>query len=346
MLSPVNLNYVELLVGYLIYVLTPYLPEIMMYFLKRFGICRYILYGDKDNYKKIVRLIEKETHSTSLSYRNGKIQPSGYFYSARCFGVYGQDARYIDDEKITLITTTDYYNSMIKTIESGCDNSPPSKKRTLSEEPLISIEKPATKETIDVFMRSGTYKNFWYKKITKDITHITPFKTQEPVVDDIVMRYKEHERLAVFIHGVSMAGKSTIGYLVAKALKARYTHSFNPSDPGDTFDVMISDIIEYDKNEGENEIDKPLVIVMEEADIMITAIHNQTIKRHTDIPTPVHNKTTWNNFLNDLVFHKKIIVILTSNASKEEIDKMDTSYLNAGRINATYSMMEPLSLNS
>lgn len=323
------------------------MPEIALYIFQKFGISRYVMYGDKDNYKKILRLIEKQTKSTSLSYRNGKIQPAGYFYGPRCIGAYTQESRYADDERVVIITTTDYYNSLIKAVETGgcsgfdaatADNS--SKEQSLQDTaPLIIKDKPA-KETIDVFIRSGTYKNFFYKKLSKDVSNISPFATQEPIVEDIIRQYKQKDRLAVFIHGVSMAGKSTIGYLVAKTLKANYTHSFNPSDPGDTFDNLIGDV-----NHGEDRAtddEKPLVIVLEEADVVIDNIHKQLIKRHADIPTAVHNKTTWNNFLNDLVFYNKIIVILTSNSSKEDIDKLDPSYLNQGRINKTYSMMEPL----
>jgi len=355
---PMSLNYLELLVGYFIYVLTPYMSEIVLYILQKFGIYRYVMYGDKDNYKKIIRLIEKQTKSTSLSYRNGKIQPAGYFYGPRCFGLYSQESRYADDERVVIITTTEYYNSLIKAVETGSPvdsatatassttstakaltvYSKPAKQQ-MDTDPLIIEDKPV-KETINVFIRSGTYKNFFYKKLSKDVTHINPFKTQEPIVEDIIRQYKKNERLAVFIHGVSMAGKSTIGYLVAKALKADYTHSFNPSDPGDTFDNMIGDVNHGEDNGAED--DKPLVIVLEEADIVIDNIHKQLIKRHNDIPTPVHNKTTWNNFLNDLIFYNKIIVILTSNSSKEEIDNLDSSYLNQGRIDKTYSMMEPL----
>jgi hypothetical protein len=353
-----KLNYVELLVGYCIYILTPYMTEIALYFLQRFGISRYVLYGDKDNYKKIIRLIEKQTRSTSLSYRNGKVQPAGYFYGPRCLGVYTQESRYADEEKVVMITTTEYYNSLIKTVENGavdsCASSGSSSscsngsdldlpKEDVETNPLIDEDKPVkkVKETVNVYIRSGTYKNFFYKKLSKDVSHITPFKTQEPIVDDIIRQYKKKERLAVFIHGVSMAGKSTIGYLVAKALKANYTHSFNPSDPGDTFDNMIGDV-NHGEDSATSDDEQPIVIVLEEADIIIDSIHKQDIKRHADIPTPVHNKTTWNNFLNDLVFYNKIIVILTSNSSKEDIDKLDPSYLNHGRIDATYSMMEPL----
>jgi ATP-dependent Clp protease ATP-binding subunit ClpA len=58
--------------------------------------------------------------------------------------------------------------------------------------------------------------------------------------------------------------------------------------------------------------------------------------------TSVYNKTTFNSFLDDMVFHKNIILIMTSNTSKEKIDQIDPSYLRQGRVNTYYKMITPL----
>jgi hypothetical protein len=39
-----------------------------------------------------------------------------------------------------------------------------------------------------------------------------------------------------------------------------------------------------------------------------------------------------------MVFHKNIILIMTSNKKKEEIDALDLCYLREGRVNAYYDM--------
>jgi ATP-dependent 26S proteasome regulatory subunit len=46
-----------------------------------------------------------------------------------------------------------------------------------------------------------------------------------------------------------------------------------------------------------------------------------------------------------MIFYKNIVLILTSNESKDHIDKMDPAYLRKGRIDETYSMMEQLPIN-
>ena len=83
---------------------------------------------------------------------------------------------------------------------------------------------------------------------------------------------------------------------------------------------------------------------MEEIDIIIKNITSGNIVRHKNITTPVHNKTTFNSFLDDLVFYKNIIIIMTSNLSKDTIDQIDSSYLRMGRVNAYYNMTTPLIL--
>jgi hypothetical protein len=91
--------------------------------------------------------------------------------------------------------------------------------------------------------------------------------------------------------------------------------------------------------------DTPIVIVMEETDVIIDAVHNECIVKHVEMPTLIHNKTSWSTFLDDMVFYKGVILILTSNTSKDEIDKMDKSYLRDGRIHRSYNMSTPISLH-
>jgi hypothetical protein len=64
-----------------------------------------------------------------------------------------------------------------------------------------------------------------------------------------------------------------------------------------------------------------------------------------EMPTLIHNKTSWSTFLDDMVFYKGVILVLTSNTSKKDIDKIDSSYLRDGRIHKSYNMSTPISLH-
>ena len=88
----------------------------------------------------------------------------------------------------------------------------------------------------------------------------------------------------------------------------------------------------------------PFIIVMEEIDTIIETVHRGEVPLHKKVVTMIRNKSSYNTFFDDMIIHTKIIFILTSNKSKEEIDKLDTSYLRQGRINAYYTMMKPLGI--
>ena len=139
-----------------------------------------------------------------------------------------------------------------------------------------------------------------------------------------------------FIHGISGAGKSTIGFLVAHKVNGTFCHTFNPTDPGDTLSSLIRDSVPTD--------DSPTIILIEEVNTMIHALHDTKIQKHKNVTTCIHNKSTYNTFMDDLIFYKNVVIIMTSNESKELIDGLDTCYLRKGRVDGYYSMMEVMSL--
>ena len=66
---------------------------------------------------------------------------------------------------------------------------------------------------------------------------------------------------------------------------------------------------------------------------------NHGIDPHRSIPIQVRNKTTWNQLFDKISRGElqNIIVVLTSNKSLEEINKIDPAYLREGRVNHYYS---------
>jgi hypothetical protein len=350
-------NYVDILFGFVLYNYATYLPELILYSLQYLGIRHYIIYGDKDKYRKIIKRLEKQTCSSSFIYRSGKEQPTGYFVGKYCMGIYHRDSNYMDDEKINIITTQEFYNSLcaddeVKMFKDQEEEQEQDKEQEQEQEQdqdqdqeqqsqdstkIVQLKK-ATKngQKIKVYMRTGNYKNLYYLILSLDVSHINPLGAQGPIVDDIVRLYKKSNRTTVFIHGVTSAGKSTIGYLVAKAINGSFCHTFKPTDPGDSFCNLVSEV------NVRNDDDQPLVIVLEEANEIINYAHAKNHKRHVEIPISIYDKSTWCSFLDDMIFYKNIVLILTSNESKESIDKLDPAYLRQGRIDAVYSMTEAL----
>jgi hypothetical protein len=251
---------------------------------------------------------------------NNKELLCGFFISRKCIGYI--DNNTYDDPKIHLMATQEYYNQLI----------------TQKEEifiPMLQQEPQTENKKIETLLRYGQYKNFYYRTHKLDLSHLTPIGHQIHIVDQIIQLYNEKGRATIFIDGISHAGKSSIGYLVAKRLNGKYCHTFNPTDPGDQLNILVldADLDEY-----------PLIIVLEEVDTLITNIHNQNIVYNKEIPILVHNKSTWSSFLDDMFIYRKVILIMTSNTSKKELDNLDTAYLREGRVHEYYSMPTKLDI--
>ena len=294
----------NMIFGYIFYNLSPHYLFFMIYYL--FKIKKYIISGDKEVTNALIKRMANHIVYTEVTHINGKNNPSGLFIGNKYYG-------YIeikDGTTVTLYAKEDTYN-------------------LLMEQEQIEIEvkpKPIIKNKINVFIRKGSYRSLYYSSMRLDLSHINPIGEQQSVIDSIKNIYTKNGSASVFINGVAGAGKSTIGYLLAKELNGSYCHTFNPTEPGDCLSNLMVDI----------RVDDPVIIVIEEVDIMIQKI-DKGLDKNNEIPIEIYNKTTWNNFMDDLIFYK-IILIFTSNTSKKDLDKIDSCYLRKGRIDEYYYM--------
>jgi hypothetical protein len=315
----VKFSITQLIMGYMVMYLNPL--NIIIFVCYFLNYKYYFLIEDKETSHRILKKLGKYVITFCSKISHGKQQLTGVFIGRNCIG-YIDNYSY-DDTKIYILTSPTFYESLIENLDSSIV--------MIQELVLPKIEN--TK--IEVLMRSGAYKNIYYRSQRLDLSHLNAIDDQKYIVDDIIELYKNQGRATIFIDGVSHAGKSSIGYIVAKNLGGKYCHTFNPTDPGDQLNILISDA---------NIEDSPLIIVLEEVDILLDNIHNNTIKPNKEIPIIVHNKSTWTSFLDDMFFYRKVILIMTSNKVKSEIDKMDISYLRKGRIHANFSMPNKLNI--
>jgi len=299
----------EIVIGYIVCSINP--MYFMMMFLSLFQIKYYIISDNRELTSSILRKIAPNIISPFVKHVDKDV-PFGYFVGTRYMG-------FIKDNEVHLLTYPSMYKELIYM-------------------PCIFMQTsiPVQEASITVYVRKGTYKNLYYTPIKMDLSHISPLGDQGEILKSIVDIYQTQGRATVFLHGVTGAGKSTMGYLLAKELKGFYCHTFNPTDPGDQLSTLIVDV---------QRDDEPLILVMEEVDTMIQSIHQNKYEKHLEIPISVYNKSTWSSFLDDMIFYKKVILVLTSNTSKEDVDVWDESYLREGRIHASYSMKTKLTLS-
>ena len=307
-----SLTTYQFMLGYIAYYINPF--YILIFVLRLFNIRYYMVQGDHERMSPMIRKLSANIQTMTTKKINGREVNEGMFWSKDSVG-------YINimgyEITVHMLSVPTFYKNITLPDE-------------VVEAPITSI--PSNK--IDVYVRSGVFKQMYYVRTQLDITHISPIGQQFEVINSIEKVYQEHGRATVFIHGESCTGKSIVGYLLAKNMGANYCHTFNPSEPGDTLSKLLMEINR----------DCPTVIVMEEIDGIIKNIHNNSIEQNSEIPILIRDKSSWCTFLDDMFLYKGVILILTSNTSKDAIDKMDESYLRKGRIHESFCMNTKINL--
>ena len=297
---------------------------LLLLLLKPFKIHKYTVRYDGESYGNMLNILENSCCFTEITVLRSKKIPSGFFFNRQCVGYIYLSGQYSMNEfDITILTTKKYYEYI--TLEKRVDIG-------IVDNEHIDIFKKT--EAIRFFQRYGTYTNLFYSSVLLNLNHISPLPSQQIIIDSILASFRKKSKITAFIEGVPGSGKSFIGFLLAKEMGASFCHSFNPTDPGDVFSSLISRI----RNSECMINDTPIVVVIEEVDIMIQNIHTKSVCLHSKIPTSVKDKSSWSTFLDDMFLYQNIIVILTSNKPKQEIDALDTAYLRQGRVDEFYRM--------
>jgi len=275
------------------------------------------------------QLINKLNIRRSVFYHNGR--PFGVFYGKWYIGyIYSNETQHGSQGQVMYIIMkrTTYETATGKSSLARPDTSTAS---------VGTTAVPANK-IIDIRERRG---NPWWWEYSDRKYDATKFLKREPrdyqqnIIDDIlsVIRNKSSRSGTFFIHGEPGTGKSLLTLLLAKQIGAYYCDTWKPTDPGDNLSKVYSTISPDD--------DKPLVLVLEECDKLIINVLDGNVKPHLYIPIPMMDKSDWNSMLDkvtDLGFYPNLILILTSNISRDEIHEKDASVLRDGRIDRAYHM--------
>lgn len=185
--------------------------------------------------------------------------------------------------------------------------------------------------TVELWYRVGSYNSIGYHRTNIQVTKI-PRNDQQQIINSIIKGLYNKSNLSVLIHGKSGSGKSMIPLFLAKQLNYCVTNSYNPTEPGDFLQPIIS--------RSEAAINKKMIVVLDEVDILIKKIHDDNIAKHKNIPIEVKNKTDWNLLMDkiDNEIYQNIVFILISNEPIEYFNSLDQSYMRSGRINQIHEL--------
>jgi len=282
------------------------LKPFILFFLKLFDIHLYTIHN-KDKINHIRNLVK---HSLCMSYSD-EFKPLGLTIHSKMLAYFPSD--YAGRLVYVLIHSKNKYDILEKS------NKP-------NIEKIMPKENSDNESKIDYCYRSGDYSFFEYNKSKMYINSCAFTQQQLQIYENIMTIYNTKNNVKCYLYGNVNSGKTFLAYLMARELNCYLCDTFNPTEPSDHFSNIYNCIHPTPK--------KPLILLLDEVDVILHKIHKETILPHKNNSIQVYNKTTWNNMLDKLDYglYPNVILILCSNVSVNDINKMDPSYLRQGRI--------------
>ena len=151
---------------------------------------------------------------------------------------------------------------------------------------------------------------------------------QDALFKKIMIFYKKNNYCTAFISGKPGQGKTYFSYIMAQKMGCYLCDSYKPTEPGTFINTFYHKAKKISPT-------KPFIIIMDEIDICIEDLKNNSIQQHKSLKTEIYNKITWNNLFDKISYgmYPYLIIVMTTNKDKSYIDKIDNAYLREGRVN-------------
>ena len=176
---------------------------------------------------------------------------------------------------------------------------------------------------------SGTYGHSYINERhinLSNIHHLDWYSYQTDLFRNIMDFYKKNNYCKIYLNGSPGKGKTFFAYLMAQKLNCYLTDQYNPTDPGCSLNMVYHNAKKISPN-------KPLIILLDEVDVLLSKIHKKEITKHKHYKCEIYDKISWNQFHDKISYglYPFLIIIMISNQSKNVIDTMDPAFLRKGR---------------
>ena len=203
------------------------------------------------------------------------------------------------------------------------------------DEEYIPCKSKFLNKSINYITKSGEYGYFQYgsrdvnlDEINNDYgTTVEFYRKQSLLFKDIMEFYKSNHYCKIYLSGGAGQGKTYFGYIMAQKLNCYLCDVYKGNEPSSNFNEIYSRI--------KVSSEKPIILMFDEVDEMINDINNNNNDTHKRYSKEIYNKTSWNSFMDKIEYgmYPYVILLMTSNKKRKDIDKYDVSYLRDGRIN-------------
>ena len=270
---------------------------------------------DPINTNNLLKKIKKnEGFISKLSIKDGSKEPTGI-----CFNYNEKYLAYIEN-----YNTSNNFNSKTNSVIYIIGKCPIEIKAITS---INNEDDEESKDFVKLYL-SSQYHDGNFKEISLPFKNFEPFDCQQKIMEQIIDKYKESKFYICrsLIYGAPKKGKSFIGKLLAYEFDSAYCFDIKLDNPGTQL-LNLWETFKPDKK-------KPLIVQIDEFDILIKKCHEQKIvNKHDWLKTMVYDKQSYNTFISEyLICLPYIIYIFTMNSTPEELNKLDTSYIRQNRI--------------
>jgi len=282
--------------------------------------------SDSVNTNDLLKQIrEDKSFITSYSFKDGMKKPQGLFYNFKKkyigFITNYPSAHNYSTKMASRVTFYGILPIKIKSLNEDIDDL------------VEALPKKEKKKTFTLYLGESGYES-GYKDIKQQF-NFTPKKNQKNIMKKIETLFNENKFsiCRALIYGVPGSGKSFIGKLLAKKYESHYCFDINLLEPGTPVLDLWQRVMPTK--------DKPLIIQIDEFDIIIEKIHNNNdiVKPHQWLRRNITDKQSYNTFMSEyLICLPNVIYLFTMNRDPEYINALDSSYIRNNRMDLVMSI--------